>query len=236
MYEQSASVYDALYAHRRDYAADAARLRDSIRTRKPEAASLLDVACGTGRHLELFRSDFDVTGVDASPAMLRIARERLPRLELVEADMVEFDLARRFDAVTCLFSSIGYVRTEAGLRRAIANFARHLSSGSVLIVEPWLEPAAFEDGRVSLDVLSDEPHRKITRMIVSRRDGNLSRLEMRLLIGTAGGIEEIAETHELGLFTQTQTLDAFDRAGLDVEHDPEGLMMGRGLYIGMKRA
>ena len=71
-------------------------------------------------------------------------------------------------------------------------------------------------------------------MIVSRRDGNLSRLETRLLIGTAGGIEEIAETHELGLFTQAQTRDAFDRAGLDVEHDPEGLM-GRGLYIGVKR-
>jgi SAM-dependent methyltransferase len=234
MYERSASVYDELYADRRDYATDAARLRDSIRMRKPEAASLLDVACGTGRHLEILRSDFDVVGVDTSPAMLRIARERLPGLELVEADMAEFDLARRFDAVTYLFSSIGYVRTESGLRRAIVNFARHLSAGGVLIVEPWLEPPVFEDGRVSLGVLSDEPHRKIARMIVSRRDGNLSRLEFRLLIGTAGGIEEIAETHELGLFTQAQTRDAFDRAGLDVEHDPEGLM-GRGLYIGVKR-
>ena len=236
MYERSASVYDELYSHRRDYAADAARLRDLIRARKPEAASLLDVACGTGRHLELLRADFDVAGVDASAEMLRIARERLPGLNLVQADMVEFDLARRFDAVTCLFSSIGYVRTEAGLRRAIANFARHLSAGGVLIVEPWLEPVAFEDGRVSLNVLSDEPLRKIAGMIVSRRDGHLSRLEMRLLIGTAGGIEEIAETHELGLFTHAQTRDAFNGAGHDVEHDPEGLMLGRGLYIGVKRA
>ncbi len=234
MYERSASIYDELYANRRDYAADAARLRDLARTRRPEATSLLDVACGTGRHLELLRSDFDVVGVDASAAMLGIASKRLPGIKLVRADMVEFDLARRFDAVTCLFSSIGYVRTETGLRRAIANFARHLSPRGVLIVEPWLEPTAFEDGRVSLDVLSDEPRRKITRMIVSRRVGDLSRLESRLLVGTAGGIEEIAESHEMGLFTQPQTRDAFDRTGLDVEHDPEG-PMGRGLYIGVKR-
>ena len=36
----------------------------------PRASSLLDVGCGTGRHLELLRERYEVEGLDVSPAML----------------------------------------------------------------------------------------------------------------------------------------------------------------------
>ena len=54
------------------------------------------------------------------------------------ADMTSFDLGRRFDVVTCLFSSIGYVGTAERLDQAIATMAAHLEPGGTLIVEPWL--------------------------------------------------------------------------------------------------
>ena len=44
--------------------------------------------------------------------MLGIARHRLPGVPLHLADMRDFDLPERFDAVTCLFSSIGYLTTD----------------------------------------------------------------------------------------------------------------------------
>ena len=53
------------------------------------------------------------------------------------------------------------------------------------------------------------------------------------MVGTPQGIETFKERHELGLFTHEEYLGAFRNAGLEVNHDPEGLD-GRGLYIGLK--
>jgi len=58
-------------------------------------------------------------------------------------------------------------------------------------------------------------------------------MDFRYLVGTPGGIEHFSERHEAALFTHRQHLDAFRAAGLEPEHDPEGLM-GRGLYVGVR--
>ena len=58
--------------------------------------------------------------------------------------MTDFDLATTYDAVTCLFSAIGYVRTVDRMNRAVACMARHVKPGGVLIVEPWITPDEVE--------------------------------------------------------------------------------------------
>src|SRR5215831_7656571 len=106
MFDRTAHVYDLLYSFK-DYEAEARDLVTLIRDRNPEAGSLLDVACGTGRHLELLQASFpDVAGVDLDAGLLDVARGRLPDVVLTQADMRTFDLGRTFDAVTCLFSSV----------------------------------------------------------------------------------------------------------------------------------
>lgn len=137
MFTKSARFYDAIYSWK-DYPAEAQKLRSLIRQRNPQARTLLDVACGTGKHLELLREDFEVEGLDLDDDMLAIARERLPGVPLHHGSFSDFELGRTFDVVTCLFSSIGYAQTEANLRLAIAAMARHLSPGGVLIVEPMI--------------------------------------------------------------------------------------------------
>lgn len=67
-YGKSARVYDALCRHK-DYATASSKLRDIVQRVTPDASSLLDVACGTGRHLEHLRRDFRVEGLDLSPDM-----------------------------------------------------------------------------------------------------------------------------------------------------------------------
>src|SRR5688572_25745977 len=108
MFSKSARFYDAIYSFK-DYAAEAIEVQDLIQSRNPEARTLLDVACGTGLHLQHLAGTFDVAGLDLDPELLRIAGERVPDVPLHEADMRTFDLGERFDAITCLFSSIGYV-------------------------------------------------------------------------------------------------------------------------------
>ncbi len=221
VFSRSARIYDAIYASIRDYPREAAELDRLIQEKRPGARTLLDVGCGTGAHLAHL-TGYEVEGLDLDPEMLAVARERLPEVPFHEGDMADFDLGKRFDAVVCMFSSIGYVRTEESM-------ARHLEPGGVLVVEPWLSPEVWLDRHVAA-VFVDEPELKIARMNVARREGNLSMFEFEYLVGTPDGIERFSEPHDLGLFTVDQYLEAFRAAGLEAAHDPEG-PMGRGLYI-----
>jgi SAM-dependent methyltransferase len=233
VFRQSAQYYDAVYSWK-DYAGEAERIHELVQARKPGAATLLDVACGTGAHLAELRHRYRCEGLDLDPDLLAVARERLPDLPLHQGDMRDFDLGRRFDAVTCLFSSIGYLMTVEALEAAVGAMARHLEPGGVLLVEPWLSPESVTGPHVSA-VFVDEPELKIARVNTIEVDGRTSSFDFHFLVGTPEHVEHFVEHHELALFTHEEHLAAFRAAGLEVEHDEEGLM-GRGLYIGVAQA
>jgi SAM-dependent methyltransferase len=232
MFSRSARLYDAIYGSFKDFDAEAERVHELVQGHKPGARTLLDVACGTGAHLEHLARHYQVEGLDLDPGMLAVARERLPAHRLHEADMVDFQLGRRFDAVVCLFSSIGYARTRERLERAVASMAGHLESGGVLVVEPWVLPEQWDPSRLHA-VFVDELDLKVARMSVPPPLGPEVELEFHYLVGTGEGVEHFAERHVLGMFTHDDYIAALGAAGLGVEHDPEGLM-GRGLYVGTR--
>lgn len=213
-YERSADAYDLVYdGIGKDYAGEAAEVVALVRERRPEAATLLDVACGTGAHLLHLREAFTVEGVEISAHMADRARARLPGVEVHVADMRLFDLGRRFDAVTCLFSSIGYARTPEDLQRALRSMAAHLVAGGVLVVDGWLTPEDWTDGHVDA-VAAEEPGRAVARTSRSYRMGRTSVLDMTWVVTTPSGTDTFSERHELGLFTRDETRSAFAGAGL----------------------
>ena len=143
--------------------------------------------------------------------------------------MTAFSLGRRFDVVTCLFSSIGYVGTVERLGGAIAAMAAHLNPGGVLIVEPWLTPDVWVVDRPHL-LSVDEPDLKIARMTISGREGRLAIMNFEYLSAPRPASRRSRSATQAALFTDEEYRQAFVAAGLAVEHDPEGLI-GRGLYI-----
>lgn len=228
MFRKTARFYDAIYSWK-DYRTEVDRLDRLIRDRNPTARTLLDVACGTGKHLELLRDAYEVEGLDLDPSMLAIAGERLPGVTLHEGDMTSFGLGRRFDVVTCLFSSVAYARTPDGLASAIASMARHLASGAVLIVEPFFPPDQWGEGHLHA-IFVDEEELKISRVSLSGPAAPEITMSFHYLVGTPEDVSYFTEDHTVGLFTHEQYLEAFRAAGLEPEHDAEGLM-GRGLYL-----
>ena len=234
MFSKTARYYDKLYSFK-DYRAETDKLLELLGPpRSDPRATLLDVACGTGHHLEHLKAHFDCQGMDLDPVLLQVAQERAPELAFHEGDMTSFDLNRTFDVVTCLFSSIGYVKTVDHLQQAVLCMAHHLSPEGTLAIEPWFTPADWHPGTVHA-LLVDEPELKIARVSTSMVDGRISYFDMHYLIATPQGTEHFVERHELGLFGQNEMFAAFEVAGLKATYDAHGLT-GRGLYIARKTA
>lgn len=236
MFRATADLYDYFYdALDKDYRWEAQRVLELARGvsgRRPK--SVLDVACGTGRHLEVFARarTRDCVGVDIDYGMLRVAASRCPAVPLLRADMQRFALNCRFDLVTCLFSSVAYNLTLAGLRRSVQTMARHVVPGGVLAVEPWYEASEWDVGHLA--VLSvDRPDVKAARISRSSRRRDISILDFDYLIADDEGTRAYHERHELRLFAFDQYVDAIESVGLAVTVDDYGLF-GRGLILGVK--
>ena len=191
------------------------------------------MACGTGGHLRHLQHHYEVTGVDLDPNMLREARTHLPDIPLVEGDMRAFRLGTRFDAVICLFSSIGCMSDTEELTSAITAMANHLNPGGVLIVDGWVRPGAWRPGgSTSVEVASSE-EMKVARVVHSRRDGSATHLEMHHLVATQDGIEHLVDHHYLTLFTPEEYEAAFQSAEL-VAKTVDSPMQGRDRYIAVR--
>ena len=225
MFDRSAHLYDLAYSFK-DYASESEWVCNAIHTRVPEARSLLDVACGTGKHLEHLRGEFDCQGLDLNPEFVEIAQQRTG-VRVHAASMDSFDIDERFDAVVCLFSSIGYT---SDLSSAIGSMARHLNPGGVLIVEPWLRPDQWIADHVQvLDQEADGV--RLLRMTMGRGDGSHAILDMHYLVASSTGIEYLVESHRTTLFTLSEYESAFLTSNLAYEFDGHG-PMGRGALIG----
>lgn len=236
-----AELYDLVFLSRgKDFEAEADSLTRTIRSQLPAARSLLDVACGTGAHLAAFSKSFDhVEGVEYAPAMLEVARDRLPGVGLHAGDMRDFDLGRTFDAVTCMGNSVACVSNADELTASVGRMAAHLESGGVLVVEPWWFPDNFIDGHVGGHLLKEEG-RVITRVTRSVKHGMRTHHEVKFVVAEPTGIREFAETLVVGLFTREQYEAAFEAAGCSVRFI-SGLQLadGRpnspGLFVGVRR-
>jgi SAM-dependent methyltransferase len=234
VYTRSSEWYDLLH-ERKDYAAEVQRVVEVIRQYRPRAGELLDVACGTGGHLQHFCDQFTCHGVDLDNGLLEVARRRIPNIPFTHADMTDFDLGRRFDAVTCLFSAIGWVRTADRMRAAVQAMAGHLYPGGVLIIEPWILPEAWEAWVKDTDniYVAKRDGLTVVRVRTTQRFGPMTELHLHYLAATNNEITTADECHQVGMFTIDELMDAATEAGLSATWDPDGIT-GRGLLVAQR--
>jgi SAM-dependent methyltransferase len=155
-----AAAYDLLY-HDKDYAAECDLLERVFgEYGAGSVRRVLDLGCGTGGHAVLLADrGFEIVGVDRSPDMLRVARDRSPaaRFELGEIGAV--DLGETFDAVLMMFAVLGYHATNAEVSEALSAARRHLRPGGLFFADVWYGPA----------VLSQRPSERVR--VIGKADG-----------------------------------------------------------------
>jgi len=133
VYDLLAPYYDAVTG---DSAAEAAFIRGIIERRHPQAATLLDLACGTGGLTALLAGAYQVSGLDISPAMLAVARDKLPgRTPLYLADMTSFRLDARFDVIVCAYQGLNHLLSLAAWQSSFERACEHLNPGGLFVFD-----------------------------------------------------------------------------------------------------
>jgi 2-polyprenyl-3-methyl-5-hydroxy-6-metoxy-1,4-benzoquinol methylase len=99
----------------------------------PDGGSVLDVGCGSGEPIAryLIESGFSVRGVDSSPSLISMCRERFPDQEWLVGDMRELDLGRRFDGIIAWHSL--FHLTPDDQRSTLIRLTEHLDGNGALM-------------------------------------------------------------------------------------------------------
>lgn len=106
----------------------------------PDARTLLDLGCGTGRDLEALASRFACAGVDLQPALVRYARRVRPWPDIQVGDIRDVRLDMSVNVLTCLGNTLAYVHAEADLAAVFRTFAAHAGPGALLVIATLTQP------------------------------------------------------------------------------------------------
>jgi ubiquinone/menaquinone biosynthesis C-methylase UbiE len=228
-----AKYYDLMY-NWKDYAKESAIIKELIKKHGKGGRKLLEVACGTGNYLVHLKNDLDVTGVDLSEDMLKVAAQKLPGVKLVQGNMKSFRLDEKFDAVICLFSSIAYMKNEKEMAEVISTFYDHLNPGGITIIETFVDPGKYDPNHIGV-LNTEQPGAKLSRHNVSLVEGNTCKLRMHTLVSTRAGTEYFVEDHDMTMFDPEAIMKIMRDAGFEALRIENGLMDKRSLYIGVKK-
>jgi len=100
---------------------------------------ILDLACGQGRHaIELAKKGYNITGLDYSDYLLKVARERAGkenvRINFVKGDMRNIPFENEFDAVYNFFTSFGYFSDEENFK-VLKEINKCLKKGGKFLID-----------------------------------------------------------------------------------------------------
>lgn len=234
LYRNLAPYYDLIYSLK-DYKKESNKINKLIaRYKKSNGKDLLEIACGTGSHLKYLKQKYFCTGIDLNQGILKIAKNSIKNVNFKKANMVNFNLNKKFDIITCLFSSIGYVKTYQNLQKTLQNFSKHLKTGGIVIIEPWLTKSSYKPCTPHMTTYESK-NIKIARLVVPKIKGNISEMDMHYLVAERNKeVKYFIDRHELGLFEIYKTLRFMEQACLKARFLKNGLMKDKGLFIGIK--
>jgi SAM-dependent methyltransferase len=138
-----AELYDLFYSDK-PYAQEAGFIHETLCEHgHGKVTRLLELACGTGNHaFEFEKLGYEVLGTDYSVDMLACARRkaeaRSSKVQFRQIDMRQLEnVEGTFDAIVCLFDSIGYVQSNQAVQVVFSAVKNKLSPHGLFIFEFW---------------------------------------------------------------------------------------------------
>lgn len=223
-----AQQYDLLYQDK-NYDAEVHLLEALFATHGVSGGSVLDLGCGTGQHaIRLARLGHEVTGVDRSPDMLRIARvkaeqtldETSPQPTFVEGDITSVRIARaEFDVALMMFAVLGYQITNAAVRASLATVRAHLRHGGLFVCDVWYGPAVLSVRPSERTKVVDAPGGQVIRSVRTSLDTFAHRADVSYRVWRLKDkqvVAEMSEAHAMRYFFPQELALLFEEAGLSL--------------------
>ena len=115
-------------------------IKDLINEYNSNVSDILELGCGTGSVLEVLAYDFNVTGIDQSSEMLKIAEKKFPRhgtnwAELYRQSIDDFKLDKKFDAVICVYDTINHLTRFSQWKKLFRKVREHLKPSGVFVFD-----------------------------------------------------------------------------------------------------
>lgn len=205
-------LYPLLYPHRDDASAqrEIGQLLKLLNI--PRTTLVLDIACGSGRHLRaMLDAGLDAFGVDLSEALLSGGiRDRALAGRVVRADVRELPFDGRFDLATNLFTSFGYFPTDTQNTAAMRRMVHALAPGGRLVIDH------ANKQRICDQLIPQDTQHRADLTIESRRRIEGQRVIKDITLTDAQG--RTRELHEtVRLYAQEEMRDLLHRCGIKVD-------------------
>jgi len=212
--------YDLLYKDK-DYKEEVDYINTIIkRYSTGNCKSILDIGCGTGKHLRFFKdAGFKVSGVDLSESMIAEAKIHLQQdNDLYCSKASDFNLKKKFDVIVSLFHVISYQTENTELEMVFKNIYNHLEEGGLFIFDFWYGPAVLTDPPVVKIKRLEDNELNITRITepVMNVNGNTIDVNFEVLIEDKNShiLNVIRETHKMRYLFLPEIEQYVSNAGL----------------------
>jgi SAM-dependent methyltransferase len=215
LYKNYAKYYDKIYSTK-DYESEMKFVKWAIHKHKTNNGNnLLDVACGTGNNTKYQVDMFNVTGLDISPDMLKIAKKKVPNARFIKGDMKTMALQDRFDVIICMFASIAYNLTYEELQSTLKLFYEHLNKGGIVFFDLHIHEDYFLGDRTWVNTYVDKDL-KLARISQSPQKKDILDLDMVLLIKDKGKLDFDIDQHQIALFDVNKIKNIMQKEGFKV--------------------
>jgi len=197
------SYYDLLYKDK-DYKKEAEYVLSLLIENGNNIKKILEFGSGTGRHgLILKEMGYSVFGIERSGSMVSIAQQA--GLDCKVADITNFELNEKFDAVISLFHVISYLTSNESLINAFQNAYKSLKSGGIFLFDTWYTPAVHHQKALPKIKKMNDENISVIRFAEPKININDNIVDVQFTVLTkdlhTGELTEFMENHPMRHFS-----------------------------------
>jgi len=220
---QDYAYYYNLFYKDKDYKAEAETVDHILKKYNPRIKSIIDFGCGTGRHdIELTKLGYHCKGIDMSNLMIDIAKKNADvdgeNIEFQVADIRNYNIVKRYDAVISLFHVISYQNTNDDVLNAFRSARRMLEeTNGYFLFDVWYGPGVLSDKpSVRVKEIEDEENRliRIARPDMHDKDNLVDvNYEVLIISKETNRVQTINEKHNMRYFFRPELEKLLTEAG-----------------------
>lgn len=192
----------------------------------------LDLACGTGQHLQhMAGHGFVPSGLDNSSEMLARTATRVPQAQLLLCDLAAFTQVEEFDLITCFLYSIHYSHPIASLEKTLRRAWRALKPGGVFLFNTVDARGIRNDKTVTTQMTDGDSQLGFRSGWRYSGEGDVLDLVLSITRDSAAGRETWQDHHTMTAITLPQLQNLLEASGFEatlLEHDYRAMIPWNG--------